>query len=73
METAVAERMPQQTGTTYGLAQTSPIQNKVRCHCWYCNKPLYGFRKFCSDECREAIYEDTPQAKERRMILGCQC
>jgi len=45
----------------------------VKAHCWYCNKPLYTHRTYCSAECREAIYEDNDRAKERRMIFGCQC
>ena len=42
-------------------------------HCWFCNKPLNGFRRFCSKECEEAIYEDNDTATKRRMIFGCRC
>lgn len=73
METIVAERMPQQSSAPNVMSRNEPVRSKVRGHCWFCNKPLFGFRKFCSDDCREAIYEDTAKAKERRMILGCQC
>jgi predicted nucleic acid-binding Zn ribbon protein len=42
-------------------------------HCWYCNKPLSGYRRFCSKECEEAIYEDNDTARKRRLIFGCHC
>lgn len=42
-------------------------------HCWYCNAALNGYRRFCSKECEEAIYEDNEAARKRRMIFGCQC
>lgn len=45
----------------------------AKSHCWYCNKPLYTHRTYCSTECREAMYEDNERAKQRRMIFGCQC
>ncbi len=45
----------------------------IKSHCWYCNKPLYNHRNFCGTECREAMYEDNERARQRRMILGCQC
>ncbi|WP_147383909.1 DUF2116 family Zn-ribbon domain-containing protein [Noviherbaspirillum sedimenti] len=45
----------------------------VKSHCWYCNKPLYIHRNYCSTECREAMYEDNEHARQRRMIFGCQC
>jgi predicted nucleic acid-binding Zn ribbon protein len=54
-------------------AQHTGIRNSVKSHCWYCNKALYSFRTYCSTECREAMYDDTERAKERRMIFGCQC
>lgn len=41
--------------------------------CWYCNEPLYTHRKYCNDECREAMYEDNEIANRRRMIFGCRC
>lgn len=46
---------------------------QARTHCWYCNKPLNGYRRFCSKECEEAIYEDNEAARERRFIFGCRC
>jgi predicted nucleic acid-binding Zn ribbon protein len=42
-------------------------------HCWFCNKPLNGFRRFCSKDCEEAIYEDNETALKRRRIFGCEC
>ncbi|TCS34723.1 hypothetical protein EDC30_11255 [Paucimonas lemoignei] len=41
--------------------------------CWYCNHPLSNRRTFCSNECRDALYEDNEYARSRRLILGCQC
>lgn len=49
------------------------FQKVVKSHCWYCNKPLYGVRHYCGQECREAIFEDNDFAKQRRLIFGCQC
>lgn len=48
-------------------------QTEVKSHCWYCSRPLYNRRNFCSTECREALYEDNERARERRLILGCRC
>lgn len=45
----------------------------IKSHCWYCSRPLYNRRTFCNTECREALYEDNERARERRLILGCQC
>ena len=45
----------------------------AKTHCWYCSKPLNGYRRFCSKECEEAIYEDTSTAETRRLIFGCHC
>lgn len=51
--------------------QTEPAG--IKSHCWYCSRPLYNRRNFCSTECREALYEDNEHARERRLILGCRC
>ncbi|MBI1889337.1 MAG: DUF2116 family Zn-ribbon domain-containing protein [Burkholderiales bacterium] len=55
-----------ETGSRRAVAQ-------AHTHCWYCNKALSGFRRFCSKECEEAIYEDNEAARKRRMIFGCRC
>ncbi len=53
--------------------ESDAVERKAKSHCWYCNKTLYSFRTYCGVQCREAMYDDTPYARQRRMIFGCQC
>lgn len=80
----IKEPKMQESSTTNSSNGTKPYlfsrenesgirENIAKSHCWYCNKPLHTHRNYCSTECREAMFEDNEQARERRLIFGCQC
>ena len=74
MESSIRHTGETARSHVFGINDENSVPKRAaKSHCWYCNKPLFSIRTYCGPECKEAMYDDTAYAKQRRMIFGCRC